>query len=498
MEKCIWQRTRSPRPRYPRTVKGTNTIVFIAHNEIPPQRRRHLRTHRCQLPTEKDDPYRIRLTVGGNRITYPGDCGTPTADMLTTKILLNSAISTKGARFMTIDIKDFYLNTPMVRPEYMRLKLSDIPDHIIKLYKLDKLVTTDGYAYVLIQKECTVSHRRASSLNNSLKKGWPSKATGKVPSHLVSGNTTGALSPSLYVLTTSVSNMSASNMHSTFYKLSTNTTKRHKTGRVSVTSGSQSHGTIPSNKYNSPCQDTAKKPATVFTTLFPSNHSINYGAKQQFVDTADDSALLSNTDKTFVQEVISVFLYYARAVDCTMLPALGSLATQQSAPTQNTMSKIHQFLDYAMTHPDAMITYRASNMILAVHSDTSYLSETKARSRAGGHFFPSEDDPSPRNNGAILTLAQIIKPVMSSAAEAELGALYINARRQYHNDTFSMNWDIHNLQLPYKLTTPQPLEWSPTSSNPNAPKQWTCVFIGSVVEKIKNSFAPIGAQEPLT
>eukprot|EP00804_Cyclotella_cryptica_P008442 CCRYP_003953-RC/>CCRYP_003953-RC protein AED:0.43 eAED:0.43 QI:0/-1/0/1/-1/0/1/0/141 len=55
-----------------------------------------------------------------------------------------------------------------------------------------------------------------------------------------------------------VSNMLASNMHSTFYKLSTNTTKRHKTGRVSVTSGSQSHGTIPSNKYNSPCQDTAK------------------------------------------------------------------------------------------------------------------------------------------------------------------------------------------------------------------------------------------------
>eukprot|EP00804_Cyclotella_cryptica_P019220 CCRYP_006117-RA/>CCRYP_006117-RA protein AED:0.10 eAED:0.09 QI:0/0/0/1/0/0/4/0/1232 len=411
MEKCIWQRTRSPRPRYPGTVKGTNTIVFIAHNEIPPQRRKDVTYGRivANYRPEKEDPYRIRLTVGGNRITYPGDCGTPTADMLTTKILLNSVISTKGARFMTIDIKDFYLNTPMVRPEYMRLKLSDIPDHIIKLYKLDKLVTTDGYVYVLIQKGM-----RASSLNNSLKKGWPSKATGKVPSHLVSGNTTGALSPSLCVLTTSVSNMLASNMHSTFYKLSTNTTKRHKTGR-----------------YNSPCQDGHHfhHPVPIKPQHQPYPHTPRtYGAKQQFVDTADDSALLSNTDKTFVQEVIGVFLYYARAVDCTMLPALGSLATQQSAPTQNTMSKIHQFLDYAMTHPDAMITYRASNMILAVHSDASYLSETKARSRAGGHFFLSEDDPSPRNNGAILTLAQIIKPVMSSAAEAELGALYINAR----------------------------------------------------------------------
>eukprot|EP00804_Cyclotella_cryptica_P031354 CCRYP_012174-RD/>CCRYP_012174-RD protein AED:0.45 eAED:0.45 QI:0/-1/0/1/-1/0/1/0/121 len=65
---------------------------------------------------------------------------------------------------------------------------------------------------------------------------------------------------------------------------------------------------------------------------------------------------------------------------------------------------------------------------LAVHSDASYLSETKAHSRAGGHFFLSEDDTSPQNNGAVLTLAQIIKPVMSSAAEAKLGALYINAR----------------------------------------------------------------------
>eukprot|EP00804_Cyclotella_cryptica_P000163 CCRYP_017463-RA/>CCRYP_017463-RA protein AED:0.42 eAED:0.49 QI:0/-1/0/1/-1/0/1/0/288 len=119
----------------PGTVKGTNTIVFIAYNEIPPQRRKDVTYGRivANYGPEKEDPYLIRLTVGGNKITYPGDCGTPTADMLTTKILLNSVISTKGARFMTIDIKDFYLNTPMVRPEYMRLKLSDIPDHIIKL-----------------------------------------------------------------------------------------------------------------------------------------------------------------------------------------------------------------------------------------------------------------------------------------------------------------------------------------------------------------------------
>ena len=67
-------------------------------------------------------------------------------------------------------------------------------------------------------------------------------------------------------------------------------------------------------------------------------------------------------------------------------------------------------------------------MILAAHSDAGYLNEPQARSRAGGHFFLSTNAAIPPNNGAVLNIAQIIKNVMSSAAEAELGALYIIAR----------------------------------------------------------------------
>ena len=119
-------------------------------------------------------------------------------------------------------------------------------------------------------------------------------------------------------------------------------------------------------------------------------------------------------------------LYYARAVDCTMLATLGSIATQQAIPTANTMRKIKKLLDYAATHPDAEVTYRARNMVLAANSDASYLSETKYRSRAGGHFFMASNIAVPENNGAIQTVAQTIKTIMSSAAEAELGALYIN------------------------------------------------------------------------
>ena len=92
------------------------------------------------------------------------------------------------------------------------------------------------------------------------------------------------------------------------------------------------------------------------------------------------------------------------------------------------MRKIKQFLDYAATHPDTNVTYRASDMILAVHSDASYLSKTNARSRAGGHLYMTNDLPNSAKNGAFLAIAQIIKAVKSSATEAKLGALYINCR----------------------------------------------------------------------
>jgi hypothetical protein len=111
-----------------------------------------------------------------------------------------------------------------------------------------------------------------------------------------------------------------------------------------------------------------------------------------------------------------------------MLTALGSIATQQANPTKNTMIKVKQFLDYAFTHLDAIVTYQASDMDLAAHSDAFYLLEANACSGAGGHFFMSSNTSCPHNNGTVPTIAQIIKAVMSLAAEAKIEALYINCR----------------------------------------------------------------------
>jgi hypothetical protein len=80
---------------------------------------------------EKEDPHRIRATLGGNLIHYPEDVGTPTANLLLIKIFLNSVISTDEAKFAMADLSNFYLMTPPKQPEYGRVKQTDIPDKII-------------------------------------------------------------------------------------------------------------------------------------------------------------------------------------------------------------------------------------------------------------------------------------------------------------------------------------------------------------------------------
>ena len=86
-------------------------------------------------------------------------------------------------------------------------------------------------------------------------------------------------------------------------------------------------------------------------------------------------------------------------------------------------------LDYVTTYPNDGILYCAIDMILAAHSDAGFHNQTKGRSRAGAHIFLAEDEPIPCWNGAILTIAQIIKFVMASTAEAELGVLFITAKK---------------------------------------------------------------------
>ena len=70
-----------------------------------------------------------------------------------------------------------------------------------------------------------------------------------------------------------------------------------------------------------------------------------------------------------IQQIVGTLLYYARAVECTMLPDLNSIADQQAHPTQNTEAAITHLLDYAATNPTAVVKFIASDMVLHIESD---------------------------------------------------------------------------------------------------------------------------------
>ena len=152
----------------------------------------------------------------------------------------------------------------------------------------------------------------------------------------------------------------------------------------------------------------------------------------QYAKLEDSSQRLLPKEKKLIQAVIGVFLYYGCTVDSAMLTTLSVVASAQAKSMEETMARCKQFIHYAATHQDIILTYKSSSdMVLVVHSDASYLSKSKARSRAGRHFFLSLVSEDLINNGDVLNLPQLFKAimVMSSAAESELGTLYINAHK---------------------------------------------------------------------
>jgi len=136
-------------------IKGTNTIQLIKHDDVPQTRRKDITygSFQCNVRPEKiEEPNCTRFVAGGDRINNPGKVATPTADMLVVKILFNSVVSTRRVRFMMLDISNFYLMTPLKRPEYIQMKINDLPKEIINEYKLQEKVNRQGMVCIEVTK----------------------------------------------------------------------------------------------------------------------------------------------------------------------------------------------------------------------------------------------------------------------------------------------------------------------------------------------------------
>jgi hypothetical protein len=411
---------------------------FITKHEIPADRLKDVTYIKfvCAVRTEKKNPNRVRATMGGNLINYPDDVGVPTANLLLIKIFLNSVILTKGAKFTNADLTNFYLMSQLKRPEYAKIKLTDIPEEVINEYNLHQLATPDGWVYVKVTRAMYGLPQAGSLGQDQLEKCLNQE--GYYQSQTVSGLWKHKTKSIQFVLVVDDFGIKYINQDDLdhlirtlkkyyevavdlegkeFVKIELDWDYENKRVHLSMApylqkALQQFDNIVPTHRHDSPYPHIEPK----------------YGAKQQYAE-YDTSVPVGKDEQKYVQQVTGKFNWYARGVNGILLTPISALSAQQAKPTQTTMKRVKQFLDYAATQKPAVTTYRASDMVLAIHSDAGYLNEEGARSRAGGHHFLSENIANPSNNGAIYNEASIIKSVMSSAAEAKIGALYINARK---------------------------------------------------------------------
>jgi hypothetical protein len=425
---------------------GTETMFFIPVTAIPKGRKAtYLRIVAAFRP-EKTNPRRVRFTVGGDRVDYTGDVSTKTADLPTVKCLLNSVISTPAVRFMTGDLKDFYLNTPMERYEYMRIPVSVIPASIFAEYNLSPLVHRD-HVYVEIRKGMYGLPQAGRIANDRLTAFLAPHGYAPVP-----------ITPGLWkhdsrdvFFTLVVDDFGVKYTKLTDAQHLMSTLKQ----LYSVSEdwdGARYCGLTLDWDYANRTVDISI-PGYIERALMRFEHppptrpqhsphawtKPTYGAAIQYAPIHDNSAALDAKDTKRVQEVLGTLLFYARAVDSTMLTAIGTLASQQAHGTAATLQALTHLLNYCATHPDARVRFTASDMVLHVESDASYLTAAKARSRAAGYLYlssqpddpskpPTPDSPPPPPNGAVEVFCQILREVVSSAAEAELAALFHNGK----------------------------------------------------------------------
>ncbi|GKY90853.1 hypothetical protein MPSEU_000058100 [Mayamaea pseudoterrestris] len=378
-------------------------MFFIPHTAVPKHKKVTYLRIVSAWRSEKENPRRVLFTVGGDRLDYAGDVSTKSADLATVKLLLNKVVSSPGATFLTIDIKDFYLNTPMDKYEYMHIPVWAIPDDIREQYRLADLIH-NGHAVVEI-------HHGMYGLKQAGCIAYDQLVAYLAPHDFAPATLTPGLwidKRSKLVFTLIVDDLVSVNRNCDI----------SMPGYVQRALLHFKHP-HPKRPQHSPFAWT--KPV--------------YGKGPQYTPPDDDSASVAVDSITHVQEIVGTFLCYARGIDNTMLMALGKLGSLQSKPTENTMKALTQFLNYAATHSNAVVRFTASGMILYVVSDGSHLSAPKSCSRTGGYFFlssPPNDAPAtaspPPLNGPVHIECKIMHEVLSSATETELGSLFHNCK----------------------------------------------------------------------
>jgi hypothetical protein len=419
-------------------ITGTGTLFFVEKSQVPKDRKVTYANFICNIRPQKSETHRVRMTAGGDKLDYPGDASSPTVSMLDAKIHINSVISDAkhGARHLGLDIKNYYLGTPMEYYQYLRVPISVIPQEVWDDPRYDIPVAADGYVYLEIRRGMYgLKEAGIIAFNQLVKKLAPS---GYEPMPFTPGMWRHRTKRTTFVLCvddfgvkyfSNADAMHLINALQTDYELTIDWAGdlycgltldwHYEEGYVDVSMPGYVYRAL--TKFNHP------KPLRAQHAPHKWSEPA-YGSRKPQSPTPESTAQpLDKHGTTRIQAITGTFLYYGRSCDPCILPALNEIASEQASPTTETLDRANMLMDYLHTYSNGVIRYYASDMILKTTSDAAYLVQPKARSRAAAHYHLGWHN-SDRVNGAVDVLCKTIKNVVSSAAEAETGGIYMGGK----------------------------------------------------------------------
>jgi len=372
----------------------------------------------CDIKPHKKETHRTRLTVGGNLLPFDGNLSVPGATVTTTKCMVNSIISTPKAKGLVLDISNFYLNNALPSPEWMSMPISIIPQEIIKQYELENIVDENGMVWIKIVKGMYGLKQAGIIANQELRAHL--KPYGYAPVQHTPGLWRCTQTDSIFTLVVDdflIQYTSIFNAHHLIdalqkkYVITIDWEAKIYIGITLKWDYDKRKVQLSMPKYVPKALERIGHIFNGKPEHSPAAHTpINYGSKVQYAELDQNLPLLGDKEIKMIQIIVGIFIYYGIAIDNTILVTLNDIAAEQSKATSKTTQKIVQLLNYLATHPLAIIEYHASDMVLHIHSDGSYLSAPRARSRAGGVHFLSDTPPpganfehyTPLLNGLIL------------------------------------------------------------------------------------------------
>jgi hypothetical protein len=344
-----------------RDIPGTNTCFFVELTNIPKDINITYGKIVCDYKPHKKEKERVRLTVGGDRLDYSGDVATSTADITTFKILINSTLSTEDAAMMMMDIKNYYLGTPLPRFEYTRMLLSRFPEEIVHKYNV-KALAVNGWIYIEIRKGMYGLKQEGLLTNQLLQTSlapfgyYPARHTPGLWLHKTRPITFSLIVDDFavkYVGKQHAAHLINALLQS--YELTTDWEAKLYSGMSLKWDYKNRTCDISMPGYVSNVLSKFQHDAPNHPQHTPSKYVTPvYGAKTEYA-TTDETPPLTAKQCLTIQKVTGSILYYARAVDPTVLMPINDIVTEQTKATEKTQAATNQMLYYLVTRPDATI-----------------------------------------------------------------------------------------------------------------------------------------------